>query len=115
MSSKTAKNKKPRNNKTKKKKANRQQFKVDGKNFRLTDDSSLARIELTDTNKVIKFKPALWSDEANKLWDELTSKGLIKYGSMKLKGKINKSKIIFPRDNTYVGNICIWNGCLRNP
>ena len=26
----------------------------------------------------------------------------------------NKSKIIFPRDNTYVGNICIWNGCLRN-
>jgi len=26
----------------------------------------------------------------------------------------NKSKIIFPRDNTYVGSICIWNGCLRN-
>ena len=78
MSSKTAKSKKPRNNKTKKIKLNRKQFNVDGKSFRLKDDSSLTRIELTDANEVIKFKSALWSDEANKLWDELKSKDLIK-------------------------------------
>ena len=44
MSSKTEKIKKSSNNKTIKKKAIRKQFKVDGKSFRLKDDSSWTRI-----------------------------------------------------------------------
>ena len=94
MPPKTAKKKKQSNNKTKKIKPNRKQFMVDGKSFKLNDNSSKVRIELTDSEQIIKFKEELWPDEANKLWDELKSKNLIKYGAMKLKkkGKINKSK-----------------------
>ena len=57
MPPKTAKlKKKTENNKTKKKKATRKQFNVDGKKFRLKDDSSQVRIELTDSGDIIKFK-----------------------------------------------------------
>ena len=90
MPPKTAKlKKKTGNNKTKKK--DRKQFKVDGKTFKLKDNSSKVRIELSDAGNVIKFKPDLWPDEANRLWNELQSKGLIKYGVMKTK-TIDKTK-----------------------
>ena len=90
MPPKTAKlKKKTGNNKTKKK--DRKQFKVDGKTFKLKDNSSKVRIELSDAGNVIKFKPDLWPEEANRLWDELQSKGLIKYGVMKTK-TIDKKK-----------------------
>ena len=86
MPPKTAKlKKKSQNNKTKKKKPDRKQFKVNGKTFKLKDNSTQVRIERTESGNVIKFKPDLWPDEANRLWDELESKGLIKYGVMKTK------------------------------
>ena len=92
MPPKTAKlKKKTGNNKTKKKKPPRKQFNVDGKKFRLKDDSSQVRIELTDSGDIIKFKPDLWPDDANQAWDELQSKGLIKYGTMSLKTKTTKT------------------------
>ena len=89
MPPKTAKlKKKTGNNKTKKKKATRKQFLVDGKPFRLKDNSSQVRIELTDSGDVIKFKADLWPDDANQAWDELQSKGLIKFTTtMSLKAK----------------------------
>ena len=99
MPPKTAKlKKKTGNNKTqKKKKKTTTQFNVDGKRFRLKDNSSWTRIEKTDSGDIIKFKSQLWPDEANQLWDELKSKNLIKYGTIKLKEgkgkKINKSKV----------------------
>ena len=37
------------------------------------------------SGSVVKFKPELWPEEANKIWNELQSKGLIKYGVMSLK------------------------------
>ena len=77
MPPKTAKKKKQSNNKTKKIKPNRKQFMVDGKSFKLNDNSSKVRIELTDSEQIIKFKEELWPDEANKLWDELKSKNLM--------------------------------------
>ena len=80
MPPKTAKlKKKTGNNKTKKKKAARKQFLVDKEPFRLKDNSSQVRIELTDSGDVIKFKADLWPDDANQAWDELQSKGLIKF------------------------------------
>ena len=89
MPPKTAKKKKKTgNNKTqKKKKKTTTQFNVDGKRFRLKDDSSWTRIEKTDSEDIIKFKPDLWPDDANQAWDELQSEGLIKYGRMYLKTK----------------------------
>ena len=89
MPPKTAKlKKKTGNNKTKKKKAARKQFLVDKEPFRLKDNSSQVRIELTDSGDVIKFKADLWPDDANQAWDELQSKGLIKFTTtMSLKAK----------------------------
>ena len=57
MPPKTAKlKKKSQNNKTKKKKPDRKQFKVNGKTFKLKDNSTQVRIERTESGNVIKFK-----------------------------------------------------------
>ena len=72
MSSKTAKNKKPRNNKTKKcKKKKDRRFKVNGKDFRLKDDSAWTRFRICENGTFEKIKPNLWSDDANKLWEKI--------------------------------------------
>jgi len=95
MPPKTAKlKKKATSNKTRKNKKKTTQFKVDGVRFRLNDDSSWTRIEKTPTGSIVKFKPELWPEQANQLWNELTSKNLIKYGvmSLKPKQKIKKTK-----------------------
>ena len=78
MSSKTAKNKKPRNNKTKKcKKRKDRRFKVNGKDFRLTDaKNTWTRFRICENGTFEKIKPKLWSDDANKLWEKIIESGL---------------------------------------
>ena len=88
MPPKTAKlKKKATSNKTRKNKKKTTQFKVDGVRFRLKDDSSWTRIEKTPSGSIVKFKPELWPQQANQLWNELNSNNLIKYGVMSLKPK----------------------------
>ena len=86
---KTAKKtKKTGNNKTKKVKKEHKQFNVDGKTFTNTDETKtrIARVGGKESTNIVKWKGDVWSEEANRLWDELKEKGLIKYGNMSLKG-----------------------------
>ena len=92
MPPKTAKKKKKTgNNKTKKKKIESKQFKVDGKSFDKKTklfNGRPARIRIKkDENApfgVIKDDPEEWTDDANTAWDELESRGLLRYGVFSL-------------------------------